>query len=67
MRLCASLIALILGSACAWAQSGTNWDYAGKTGPLAWGRLDPAYQTCSKGHEQSPTTSPEGEGCPFPS
>ena len=36
------------------AQSGAYWDYSGKTGPLAWGRLDPAYQACSKGHEQSP-------------
>lgn len=54
MRICASLIALVVGSACAMAQSGANWDYAGKTGPLAWGKLDPAYQACSKGHEQSP-------------
>lgn len=52
MRLCASLIVCVLGSACAFAQSG--WDYAGKSGPLAWGKLDPAYQACSKGHEQSP-------------
>jgi carbonic anhydrase len=36
------------------AQSGAYWDYYGKTGPLAWGRLDPAYQACSKGKEQSP-------------
>jgi carbonic anhydrase len=52
MRFCASLIVFVLGGACAFAQSG--WDYAGKTGPLAWGKLDPAYQACSKGHEQSP-------------
>jgi carbonic anhydrase len=31
-----------------------KWSYQGKTGPLLWGKLDPAYQTCSKGHEQSP-------------
>jgi carbonic anhydrase len=31
-----------------------NWGYQGKTGPLVWGKLDPAYQACSKGHEQSP-------------
>ena len=54
MRSCALMIAFVLGSGCAMAQSSANWDYAGKTGPLAWGRLDPAYQTCSKGHEQSP-------------
>ncbi|MGC9159244.1 MAG: carbonic anhydrase [Terracidiphilus sp.] len=30
------------------------WSYFGKTGPLNWGKLDPAYRTCSKGEEQSP-------------
>ena len=43
-----------LAATLASAQSGAYWDYYGKTGPLAWGRLDPAYQACSKGHEQSP-------------
>ncbi len=49
------LAALVLGFAtvCA-AQTGANWTYEGKTGPLVWGKLDPAYQACSKGHEQSP-------------
>src|SRR5580704_2930282 len=36
------------------AQAGAYWDYYGKTGPLGWGKLDPAYSACSKGHEQSP-------------
>src|SRR3569833_2884272 len=54
MRICAMVMVLVLGTGCALAQSGAKWDYVGKTGPLAWGRLDPAYQTCSKGHEQSP-------------
>jgi carbonic anhydrase len=31
-----------------------HWSYEGKTGPLAWGKLDPAYKACSQGHEQSP-------------
>ena len=35
-------------------QAGANWTYEGKTGPEVWGRLDPAYGACSKGHEQSP-------------
>jgi carbonic anhydrase len=30
------------------------WEYQGKRGELTWGKLDPAYQACSKGHEQSP-------------
>ena len=54
MRKCALVLALLIGPMCAFAQTATNWDYAGKRGPLAWGRLDPAYQACSKGHEQSP-------------
>jgi carbonic anhydrase len=40
-------------SFCA-AQNGANWTYEGKTGPLVWGKLEPVYETCSKGHEQSP-------------
>jgi carbonic anhydrase len=34
--------------------SGAPWDYEGKHGELAWGKLDPAYKACSQGHEQSP-------------
>jgi carbonic anhydrase len=30
------------------------WDYEGKRGSLVWDRLDPAYKTCSQGHQQSP-------------
>ncbi len=54
MRLHA-VAALVFGFAtvCA-AQTGANWNYEGKTGPLVWGKLDPVYQACSKGHEQSP-------------
>jgi carbonic anhydrase len=36
------------------AQSTAKWDYFGKTGPLGWGKLDPAYKACSNGREQSP-------------
>ena len=55
MRLYA-LAALVLGltASVSGAQSGAHWDYFGKTGPLGWGRLNPAYEACSKGHEQSP-------------
>lgn len=35
------------------AQS-VNWSYDGRTGPLNWGRLDPAYKACSEGREQAP-------------
>ena len=36
------------------AQTTPNWSYEGKTGPLNWGKLDPAYKACGSGHEQSP-------------
>ncbi len=49
------LAALLFGSvAPLTAQSGANWSYQGKTGPMVWGRLDPAYRACSKGQAQSP-------------
>lgn len=48
------LAALLFGlSTLAPAQS-ARWEYQGKDGPLNWGKLDPAYKACSKGHEQSP-------------
>ena len=58
-----ALAALALGLAAvaaapAFAQTApaptANWSYFGKTGPLVWGKLDPAYRACSQGHEQSP-------------
>src|ERR1700751_1076679 len=55
MRCCVvAALALGLAASMASAQSRAYWDYYGKTGPLAWGHLDPSYQACSKGHEQSP-------------
>jgi len=35
-------------------QTGADWSYEGKKGPLNWGKLDPAYRACSEGKEQSP-------------
>ncbi len=54
-----ALVFVLLGfsALCAAAQipnQGANWSYAGHTGPLVWGKLDPAYAACSRGHEQSP-------------
>jgi carbonic anhydrase len=46
--------ALALGVTAMAAVQTANWSYQGKTGSLNWGKLDPAYQTCAKGHEQSP-------------
>ena len=45
---------LVVGSVAASAQQGADWSYEGKTGPLNWGKLDPAYKACSQGKEQSP-------------
>jgi carbonic anhydrase len=51
----AIIAALVLGTAnLASAQTRTSWNYEGKTGPLRWGKLDPAYAACSNGNEQSP-------------
>jgi carbonic anhydrase len=36
------------------AAQGAPWDYEGKHGALAWGKLDPAYKPCSAGRQQSP-------------
>jgi len=36
------------------AQQGANWTYDGNTGPLHWAHLDPAYEACGHGKEQSP-------------
>jgi carbonic anhydrase len=50
-----ALAVLVLGAATmAAAQTTAPWNYVGKTGPLGWGKLDPAYKACSEGHEQSP-------------
>ncbi len=50
-----ALAALILSfAAVAAAQAAANWSYTGKTGPQSWGKLDPSYAACAKGHEQSP-------------
>jgi carbonic anhydrase len=51
---CVAMLAFGVAVASAAAQSGAAWDYSGKTGPLNWGRLDPAYRACSQGKEQSP-------------
>jgi carbonic anhydrase len=45
---------LLASASLAAAQSTAHWSYEGKTGPIVWSKLDPAYQACNKGHEQSP-------------
>jgi carbonic anhydrase len=54
MRFRALLLMSVAMAAPAWAQTTAHWDYYGKTGPLGWGHLDPAYRLCSQGKEQSP-------------
>jgi carbonic anhydrase len=55
MRLHPVAALLLAASAFAAAQAPTApWSYFGKTGPLNWGKLDPAYRACSEGREQSP-------------
>ncbi len=54
MRLMGIALVLLSCTALCAAQSGADWSYTGKTGPQLWSRLDPAYQACNRGHEQSP-------------
>src|SRR3954453_10953001 len=54
MRLSALLCLFVFMTCVGSAQNTAHWDYYGKTGPLGWGRLDPAYRLCSQGKEQSP-------------
>ncbi|MCB1790661.1 MAG: carbonic anhydrase family protein [Gammaproteobacteria bacterium] len=49
--LAASLVAANI--ACAGGPA-THWGYVGHDGPEHWGELDPAYQTCAVGKNQSP-------------
>lgn len=53
MRLLLSAL-LFAASFAAVAQNPPNWSYLGKTGPVFWSKISPAYSACSKGHEQSP-------------
>lgn len=54
MRLSSLIFLPAVLATVAAAQSPVQWDYQGKDGPAFWGRLSPAYQACSSGHEQSP-------------
>jgi carbonic anhydrase len=49
-----SALVVLLGFSIVCAAQNANWSYEGHSGPLVWSRLDPAYQACSRGHEQSP-------------
>ena len=54
MRLPVVAVVLISFATMSMAQKGADWNYFGKTGPLGWGKLDPAYKACSNGPQQSP-------------
>ncbi|MGD0893388.1 MAG: carbonic anhydrase family protein [Terracidiphilus sp.] len=54
MRIPALAALLLCAASVAAAQTTAPWDYEGKRGALAWGKLDPAYKACSAGHQQSP-------------
>lgn len=45
---------LLASASLAAAQSTAHWSYDGRTGPIVWSKLDPSFQACNKGHEQSP-------------
>jgi carbonic anhydrase len=54
MRIPALAVLALCAASLAAAQTTTPWDYEGKRGALAWGKLDPAFKACIAGHEQSP-------------
>jgi carbonic anhydrase len=45
---------LVFGVAATAVAQTAHWDYEGPKGALNWGKLDPTYTACSKGHAQSP-------------
>jgi carbonic anhydrase len=53
MRRFIAVIPLFAFSVLCAAQN-AYWNYEGHTGPLVWGKLDPAYAACGHGHDQSP-------------
>jgi len=53
MRIVA-VVGICLGLVAGAGAQNAAWSYVGRTGPLNWGKLDPAYRACSQGHEQSP-------------
>ena len=48
------LVTTTLTTAQTSATANTPWEYSGNRGALNWGKLDPAYKTCSQGDQQSP-------------
>ena len=54
MRLFCGFVLVCGMAVSAVAQTTPKWSYEGKTGPLNWGKLDPAYKACGSGREQSP-------------
>jgi carbonic anhydrase len=48
------LVTTTLATAQTAATANTPWEYSGNRGALNWGKLDPAYKTCSQGDQQSP-------------
>lgn len=59
IRRCVTIVTVVVSFAllptASYAQkTGPAWGYQGSEGPKDWGKLDPAYATCSLGHRQSP-------------
>lgn len=50
----AAWIAVVTGLGAVAAAQTTPWSYEGRSGPVNWGKLDPAYRACRDGHQQSP-------------
>ncbi len=46
--------ALVCSAGACFASGSAHWGYVGATGPDHWGSLNPAYEMCAKGVNQSP-------------
>ena len=51
---------LLLGGPTGLLAQEVEWGYEGETGPEHWAALDPEFQTCATGLEQSPVDIPAG-------
>lgn len=62
----AACAAALLVSACATTDSahGPRWSYTGATGANHWAELDPSFQTCGSGREQSPINIETAQAAP---
>jgi carbonic anhydrase len=63
--LCATILSVLATAANA-QHSKAHWSYGGEDNPAKWGKLDPAYATCSVGNRQSPINITKAKATELP-